>query len=63
MQFFLGFANFYSRFISNYAELTSLLTGLTRENEPWNWTTDYQLAFDTLKKNIHHSPHAGALEP
>ena len=63
MQFFLGFANFYSRFISNYAELTSLLTGLTRENKPWNWTTDYQLAFDTLKKTFTTAPMLGHWSP
>jgi len=50
VQSFLGFTNFYRWFISNYAELTSPLTGLTRKNEPWNWTIDCQLAFDTLKE-------------
>jgi len=35
VQSFLGFANFYRRFINNYAEVTSPLTRLTRKNEPW----------------------------
>jgi len=59
VQFFLGFANFYRWFISNYAELTSSLTGLTCKNEPWNWTTDCQLAFDTLKEVFTIAPILG----
>ena len=50
MQSFLGFTNFYRWFISNYVELISLLTGLTHKNEPWNWITNCQLAFNTLKE-------------
>jgi len=40
IQFFLGFANFYRRFIDNYTEITSPLTRLTQKNKPWSWTTD-----------------------
>jgi len=40
IQFFLGFANFYKRFIDNYTEITSPLTRLTQKNKPWSWTTD-----------------------
>ena len=52
MQSFLVFVNFYRQFISNYTELTSPLIGLTHKNEPWNWTTDCQLAFNTLKETF-----------
>jgi len=50
VQSFLGFANFYRRFINNYAEVTSPLTRLTQKNEPWTWTTDCQAAFNNLKE-------------
>jgi len=50
IQSFLGFANFYRCFINNYAEVTSLLTCLTRKNKPWTWTIDCQVAFNNLKE-------------
>ena len=34
MQSFLGFANFYRCFISNYTKVSALLTCLTQKNEP-----------------------------
>jgi len=59
IQSFLGFANFYKRFINNYAEVTSLLTCLTRKNELWTWTTDCQVAFDNLKEAFTTAPILG----
>ena len=35
---FLGFANFYCRFIPNYSTLACPLIDLTKKNLPWNWT-------------------------
>ena len=49
VQSFLGFANFYRRFINNYLEIVVLLTRLTRKDTPWLWSEDCQQAFDTLK--------------
>jgi len=46
---FLGFANFYRRFIHNYSELAVSLTHLTKKNSIWDWTTECQDAFDVLK--------------
>jgi len=59
VQSFLGFANFYRRFIDNYAEITSLLTHLTWKNEPWSWTTDCQVAFDNIKEAFTTAPILG----
>jgi len=56
VQSFLGFANFYRRFINNYAKVTSPLTRLTRKNEPWTWITDCQAAFDNLKEAFTTAP-------
>ena len=46
---FLGFANFYRRFIPNYSTLARPLIDLTKKNLPWNWTPSQQQAFDQLK--------------
>ena len=35
VQDFLGFANFYRRFIKDFAKLAVPLTSLTRKDEPW----------------------------
>ena len=49
VQEFLGFANFYRRFIQEFVHIAVPLTALTRKNEPWSWTPRCQKAFDMLK--------------
>jgi len=56
VQFFLGFANFYRRFIKDYSELSAPLTFLTRKTIPWNWTTNCEKAFNTIKKAFTSAP-------
>ena len=50
VQSFLGFANFYRRFICNYSNLSVPLTRLTRKHVPWNFDTKAQDTFESLKK-------------
>ena len=52
---FLGFANFYRRFIKNFAGLATPLTRLTGDVS-WRWTTEEQEAFDELKKKFISEP-------
>ena len=40
IQSFLGFANFYCRFIFNYSDIVVPLTQLTRKDAPWNFSED-----------------------
>ena len=47
---FLGFSNFYRKFISGYADVSRPLTDLTRKNQKWEWTEECQGAFDRLKE-------------
>ena len=49
MQAFLGFANYYRRFIRNYSQYTVPLTKLTRKDQKFQWEKEQQNAFDKLK--------------
>ena len=46
---FLGFANFYRRFIRGYSAIAHSLTALTRKELRFVWTTKEQESFDALK--------------
>ena len=50
VQEFLGFANFYRRFIQNFSHLTHPMTQLTRKDEPWKWSAQCEKAFGDMKK-------------
>ena len=49
VQSFLGFANFYRRFIATYSDITVPLTRLTRKDAPWVWSLQCEDAFQLLK--------------
>jgi hypothetical protein len=53
---FLGFADFYSRFIRNYSDIIQPLTFLTRKGVPFAWSTEQQTAFNTLKTTFTSAP-------
>ena len=50
VQAFLGFVNFYCRFIKNFAKMSKLLSDLTKKDCTWNWYVEQQNAFEALKK-------------
>jgi Reverse transcriptase (RNA-dependent DNA polymerase)/RNase H-like domain found in reverse transcriptase len=56
VQSFLGFANFYRRFIYNYSNITVPLMHLTRKGTPWNFTDECRSTFETLKKAFTMAP-------
>ena len=49
IQSFLGFANFYHRFIFNYSDITVPLTQLTWKDTPWNFSKECHHSFNALK--------------
>ena len=49
---FLGFLNFYYRFIESFSKVACLLNTLTSEKIPFEWTTKCQQAFKQLKEKI-----------
>jgi Reverse transcriptase (RNA-dependent DNA polymerase)/RNase H-like domain found in reverse transcriptase len=53
---FLGFGNFYRKFISYYSKLARPLNNLTKKDKKFEWTTECQEAFDTMKKQFMEEP-------
>jgi RNase H-like domain found in reverse transcriptase/Reverse transcriptase (RNA-dependent DNA polymerase) len=49
---FLGFGNFYRKFISHYSKLAQPLNDLTKKDKKFEWSTECQEAFDTMKKQF-----------
>lgn len=49
LQRFLGFANFYLRFIRDYSKVAGALTRLTSPVHPFQWTPEAAAAFSHLK--------------
>lgn len=56
VQSFLGFANFYRRFIFNYSDITVPLTRLTRKGTTWNFNDKCRSAFESLKTAFTSAP-------
>jgi hypothetical protein len=53
---FLGFGNFYRKFISHYSKLARPLNNLIKKDKKFEWTTECQEAFDTMKKWFMEEP-------
>ncbi len=51
LQSFLGFMNFYQKFIKNYSKVIKALTALTR-NAEWKWGSAQDQAFAELKRHM-----------
>jgi hypothetical protein len=56
IQFFLGLANYYRRFIKDFSKIAAPLHKLTRKDQPWEWKEEQQVAFDILKQKFINKP-------
>uniref|UniRef100_A0A8K9UVC8 Gypsy retrotransposon integrase-like protein 1 n=1 Tax=Oncorhynchus mykiss TaxID=8022 RepID=A0A8K9UVC8_ONCMY len=56
LQRFLGFANFYRRFIRNFGQVAAPLTALTSVKTCFKWSVSAQGAFDLLKNRFTSAP-------
>ena len=56
VQGFLGFGNFYQRFIQGFSEIAQPLNKLLKKDRKFVWTTECQQAFDNLKTRFTSGP-------
>ena len=48
---FLGFGNFYRRFIQHFSNIVKPLNDLLKKDQRFNWTDEQQKAFEELKND------------
>lgn len=53
---FLGLASYYRRFIPSFARIAHPLHGLTRKGALFDWSSECQGSFDSLKKKLTEAP-------
>ena len=53
---FLGFGNFYRRFIQGFSNLAKPLNNLLKKDHKFEWTDTCQQTFDELKKRFTEEP-------
>ena len=56
VQPFLGFCNFYHRFIKDYSKIAKQLFKLKQKEHSWDWTPACKKAFQILKRTFTESP-------
>lgn len=63
VQAFLGFANFYRRFIKGFSAIAAPLTALTGSKAAWSWTKRCQDAFEELRDAFCTAPILALFDP
>ena len=56
IQTFLGFANFYRRFVKNFSMITKPMTALLQKDSKWSWGPEEQASFDKMKEAFMSEP-------
>jgi transposase InsO family protein len=60
---FLGFANFYRRFIRHFSKIVQPLVGLTKKNAKFDWNDKCERAFNDLKYRFTTAPILAHFDP
>ena len=55
-QGFIGFGNFYRRFIWHFSELAKPLNDLLKKDQTFKWTDNCQKSFEELEKQFTEEP-------
>ena len=63
VQCFLGFVNFYRRFIDKYLEICQPLFQLLKKDTPFNWSPQCETVFEQLKIAFTSTPILRHFEP
>ena len=63
VQSFLGFANFYRRFIKEYSRTAAPLTELTKKEETFTWGNSQERVFQELKEKFTSAPILASFDP
>jgi hypothetical protein len=63
VQAFMGFANFYRRFIKGYSAVAKPLTETTKKDRIFSWDPEVQNAFDELKTRFTTAPVLSTFDP
>ena len=53
---FIGFCNFYRKFIPGFSDLAKPLLSLTHKNAQWQWSVDHEIAFTRIKEAFLKQP-------
>ena len=53
---FVGFCNYYRRFVRDFAQIARPLTDLTKKDARFEWNSDCQLSFDRLRVELANAP-------
>ena len=53
---FIGFCNFYRKFIPDFSTIAQLLHDLTKKGAKWDWTTECDTAFKNLQATFTKEP-------
>jgi RNase H-like domain found in reverse transcriptase len=63
VQAFLGFANFYRRFIKGYSQIAAPISEITKKDKTFEWTNKAEEAFEMLKEAFTTAPILRVFDP
>ena len=63
VQAFIGFFNFYRRFIKDFSTMARPLHDLNKKDIPWHWSQEQQEAFNAIKKWFCEEPILKVYDP